>query len=83
MRPTLRLLDDSLIEKIVAEALDLLCTLGVEIHNPSVVRMLSDHGAEVTEAKCHARLAPAIIDKALREEITFPGPGIALARRVL
>ncbi len=66
MRPALRLLDDSLIEKIVAEALDLLCTLGVEIHNPSVLRMLADHGAEVTEAKCHAQLAPAIIDKALR-----------------
>jgi len=66
MRPTLRLLDDSLIEKIVAEARGLLSTLGVEIHNLTVLRMLSDHGAEVTEGKWHGRLTPAIIDKALQ-----------------
>ncbi|NQT83343.1 trimethylamine methyltransferase family protein [bacterium] len=65
MRPTLRLLDDALIEKIVAEARDLLSRLGVEIHNPTVLRMLADHGAEVTEGKWHARLTPAMIDKAL------------------
>ncbi|MDP2895986.1 MAG: trimethylamine methyltransferase family protein [bacterium] len=65
MRSTLRLLDDELIEKIVAEARELLCTLGVEIHNPTVLRMLADHGAEVTEEKWHARFTPAMIDNAL------------------
>ena len=65
MRSTLRLLDDELIKKIVAEARDLLCTLGVEIHNQTVLRMLADHGAEATEEKWRARLTPAMIDNAL------------------
>ena len=66
MRPTLRLLEDELIRRIVAEARDLLCQLGVEIHNESVLAMLAAHGAEVIEEKWHARLTDAIIDKALR-----------------
>jgi trimethylamine--corrinoid protein Co-methyltransferase len=65
MRPTLKLLDDSLIVKIVAEGRDLLCNLGVEIHNPAVLRMLADHGAEVNDGKWHALLTPAILDQAL------------------
>ena len=66
MRPTLRLLEDELIRRIVAEARDLLCQLGVEIHNESVLAMLAAHGAEVHVEKWHARLTGAIIDKALR-----------------
>ena len=46
-RPTVRFLSDQLIEQIVAEARDVLETLGVEIHNPGVVSMLADHGARV------------------------------------
>ena len=65
MRPTLKLLDDRLVQRIVAEAREVLCKLGVEIHNPSVLAMLSAHGAEVNQAKWHARLTEAIIDKAL------------------
>ena len=65
MRPTLRLLDDRLIEKIIAEARELLCKLGVEIHNNSVLEMLGDHGAEVDESKLMARLTEDAIDKAL------------------
>jgi trimethylamine--corrinoid protein Co-methyltransferase len=65
MRPKLRLLEDELIERIVAEGRGLLCELGVEIHNDSVLAMLADHGAEVDRAKCHARLTDSIIDRAL------------------
>ena len=50
MRPTLRLLDDDLVDRIVAEARDVLCSLGVEIHNPAVLDLLGDHGAEVDAA---------------------------------
>ena len=46
MRPALRLLSNELIERIVAEARDVLSKLGVEIHNHSVLEMLADHGAE-------------------------------------
>ena len=43
MRPTVRFLSDTLIERIISEARDVLCTLGVEIHNEAVVSLLSDH----------------------------------------
>jgi trimethylamine--corrinoid protein Co-methyltransferase len=65
MRPTLRLLDDGLIERIVSEARDILCTLGVEIHNPGVLAMLADHGARVEPATSRAFLEEAIIDRAI------------------
>jgi len=65
MRPTLRLLDDRLIGKIVGEARMLLCTLGVTIQNGDVLAMLGDHGAGVDLEKQHARLTDEIIDRAL------------------
>ncbi len=71
MRPNLRLLERPLIERIVTEARALLCTLGVEIHNPPVLAMLSGHGAEVIEVRSHARLTEAMIDRALG---TVPHP---------
>ena len=67
MRPTLRLLDDRLIQKIVAEARLLLCTLGVTIHNESVLSILGDHGAKVDLDKQHATLTDPVIDRLNRE----------------
>ncbi|MEK7756609.1 MAG: trimethylamine methyltransferase family protein, partial [Planctomycetota bacterium] len=52
--------------QIVSEARHLLCTLGVEIHNPSVLSMLSEHGAEVTAKSRRAYLPEAVIDRALQ-----------------
>jgi len=66
MRPTLRLLRDELIERIIAEAREVLGKLGVEIHNPSVLSLLADHGADVDAGTCNARLTGAMIDKALK-----------------
>jgi len=65
MRPVLRLLDDQLADRIIAEARQLLCRLGVEIHNQPVLAMLADHGAAVDQEKSHARLTEAVIDRAL------------------
>lgn len=65
MRPTLRLLDDGLTERIIAEAREVLCKLGVEIHNQTVLALLADHGAEVKRQARHARLTEEIIDRAL------------------
>jgi trimethylamine--corrinoid protein Co-methyltransferase len=65
MRPTLKLLDRQLIERIVAEARDVLAKLGVEIHNPGVLEMLAGHGAAVEPAEGRARISADIIDKAL------------------
>lgn len=65
MRPVLKLLEDSLIERIVAETRDVLCRLGVEIHNAPVLSMLADHGADVDIAGRYVCLTEKIIDKAL------------------
>ena len=65
MRPKLRLLEDELILKIVAEARDLLAKLGVDIHNRAVLSLLSDHGAKVDAGKWNARIPADLIDRAL------------------
>ncbi len=65
MRPGVRFLGDDLVERIVSEARTLLCRLGVEIHNPGILSMLSDHGAEVRVDSHRAFLSDEIIDKAL------------------
>ena len=66
MRPTLQFLTDRLIEQILTEARDILCTLGVEIHNGTVLSMLSDHGAKIDKASYKACLTQEIIDKTLK-----------------
>jgi len=66
MRPKLSLLDDDLIVKIVIEAREILCRLGVEIHNRAALSMLADHGAAVTAEKWHACLKQDLIDRALK-----------------
>jgi len=65
MRPKLTLLDDDLKSKIITEAREILCTIGVELHNPGVLDMLADHGAEVDAAAQHVKLTQSIIDTAL------------------
>ncbi len=65
MRPRLRLLDDALIEKIVAEARHLLCELGVEIYNREVLEVLGDLGARVDPGRSKALFTEDMIDRAL------------------
>ena len=65
MRPKVRFLGDDLKIKIIDEARHLLCTLGVEIHNPRVLGLIGDHGAEVDLVKQHVRLTDDLIDRAL------------------
>ena len=66
MRPVVRFLADSLIERIISEARTLLCHLGLEIHNDGILSMLSDHGARVDAGSARVFLNDDIIDKALR-----------------
>lgn len=65
MRPTVRFLSDELIEKIVAEARELICELGVEIHNKEVLSMLADSGATVDRNNQRAYFTQDIIDKSI------------------
>lgn len=65
MRPVTRLLRDELIDRIIAEAREVMCKLGIEIHNKTVLSLLADHGARVDDDTCCARFTEDIIDKAL------------------
>jgi trimethylamine--corrinoid protein Co-methyltransferase len=66
MRPTLRLLDDGLVERIVGEARSLLGSLGVEIHNDGVLALLAEHDVRLDRSAKRAFLHDAVIDNALR-----------------
>ncbi|UCC99481.1 MAG: trimethylamine methyltransferase family protein, partial [Phycisphaerales bacterium] len=66
MRPTVRFLSDELVRKIVAEATEILCTLGVEIHNKAVLAMLADCGCRVEMDKHHAVLTNDVIARSLK-----------------
>jgi trimethylamine---corrinoid protein Co-methyltransferase len=65
MRPILKLLEDDLRDRIIAEAREVVCKLGFEIHNKPVLAMLAEHGAQVDEDKFNARLTDGLIDQAL------------------
>ncbi len=66
IRPVIRFLDNALIERIVSEARDILCRLGVEIHNQEIISMLNDHGAKVDKGTEQVLFTDDIIDKALK-----------------
>jgi len=65
-RPILQFLSNQTIEKIITEARDILCKLGVEVHNEEILSMLHDHGAKVDRAKRRVLLTTEVIDKALK-----------------
>jgi len=65
MRPIVRFLSDELKEKIISEARKVLCSLGMEIHNKSILSMLQDYGAKVEMDKYHVFFTDEIIDRAL------------------
>ena len=66
MRPTVRFLTDDLIDRIIAEAREVLCRLGVEINNSSVVELLGDHGARVDAAGHRIFFTDDIIDRSIK-----------------
>ena len=66
MRPKLKFLSDELIRQIISEATDILCTLGIEIHNETVLAMLSNYGCVVDMEKSHAVFTNEIIEKSLK-----------------
>ncbi|MEN8006579.1 MAG: trimethylamine methyltransferase family protein [Candidatus Krumholzibacteriota bacterium] len=65
MRPVLRFLTDDLADRIIAEARDLLCGLGMEIHNDQALVLLGDHGARIDAASRHAWFTADLIDRSL------------------
>jgi trimethylamine--corrinoid protein Co-methyltransferase len=65
MRPSIQFLSQDLIKKIITEAIDILCSLGVEINNKAVLSLLADHGAKVNQSKKHVFFNENMIEKAL------------------
>lgn len=66
MRPTIRFLDDRLIQQIISEAKQLLSTLGVEIQNERVLSILADHGAQVNKNTSLVKIGDHLVDKTLK-----------------
>lgn len=66
VRPGVRFLNDDLIEQILGEARELLCKIGVTIHNKEVLTLLADHGAKVDKTGFHALFTQEMIDRALK-----------------
>ncbi|MGB2805095.1 MAG: trimethylamine methyltransferase family protein [Candidatus Zixiibacteriota bacterium] len=66
MRPVVRFLSDELRDRIISEGRDVLCKLGVEIHNRNILSMLQEHGAKVEKDKHHVLFTDEIIDRALQ-----------------
>ncbi len=65
IRPVTHFLDNNLVEKIISEARDILCNLGITLHNKEVLEVLSGNGATVDQDKFHVLFTNDIIDKAL------------------
>jgi len=65
MRPSVKFLSDDLIQKITAEAIEILCALGVKIQNPGVLSLLADHGAKIDKEKQHVHFTETLIQKTL------------------
>jgi trimethylamine--corrinoid protein Co-methyltransferase len=65
VRPSVRFLADDLRQRIITEGRQLLTTLGIEIHNPSVLSLLGDHGARIDASSQRAFYTAEMIDRAL------------------
>jgi trimethylamine:corrinoid methyltransferase-like protein len=65
VRPRLQFLDESLIERIISEALDLLGTLGMKIGNDSAVALLADHGGAVDRESGRVTFPESLVMEAI------------------
>ncbi len=65
IRPKIELLDKETIERIIAEAHELLWDPGVSIHSEEALRLLADAGATVDFANKIAKIPAQLVDKAL------------------
>jgi trimethylamine:corrinoid methyltransferase-like protein len=66
MRPRLRFLDDTLIDRIVSEACEVLENTGIEIKNQNVIDLLCDNGARYVSATSRLFYTRALIERALK-----------------
>ena len=65
MRPTLRVLSDDLIKKIVDEAKRIMAETGMEIRGETLRRRLIDHGLKTDDSGTRGMFSPDVVDKAI------------------
>ena len=65
LRPVVRFLSNELIERIISEGREIMCSIGIEIHNDAVTAMLAGHGARVDAGSHRVYFVQALIDQAL------------------
>jgi len=65
MRPTLKFLTPELIERIIAEAKTILAEIGVEIHNPAILKLFADHGCRLEMEKQRVFIPAPLVDRTL------------------
>lgn len=66
LRPQLKFLSAELLERIVAEARDILCRLGTKVQNPRVLELLAEHGAKVDFEKSQVLYTNSLLDRCLK-----------------
>jgi trimethylamine--corrinoid protein Co-methyltransferase len=66
LRPKVKFIDDNLIEKIISEAITLICEVGVEINNENAVTLLCDNGAKIDRKTNRVFYNQDIVDKGLK-----------------
>lgn len=66
IKPSLTFLSVHLIQRVISEARDILCNLGIKIYHKQLLTLLSDHGAHVEEESRNVRFTDDIIDNALK-----------------
>ncbi len=66
MRPTLKVLSEDLVERVVTEALGLLVDPGVRVHNEEALTLLADTGAAVDRQSQVARIPEVLARRTLK-----------------
>lgn len=66
MRPKFKILEEDLIIKIIEEAKNILCKIGIEIHNQLAVSLLLDNGAKFNEENKRILFTEDLIEKSLK-----------------
>ena len=67
MRPTLNVLSDEQIEKILAEAKRIMAETGMEIRGPEMKQRLLDHGLKTDASGKRILFPPDVVDKAIAD----------------
>ncbi|MFC1558532.1 trimethylamine methyltransferase family protein [candidate division KSB1 bacterium] len=62
----MKFLSDELIKQIISEAVEIICKLGLEIHNKNVLTLISDHGAAIDKQESRVTFTEEMVENALK-----------------